>query len=466
MLDVNGDYRKGVSFNEHAGAIGLDARSHHSDVEPAPPANDDQLLLDTLDFTRVKLTSFRLLNSVEERNLALQMANAGRAIALLTASCHQSARELLNLLETAMGNTLDKSRFPIGERYFELRSELAHLLSAEGNARAVPLLVEALQAGMSQIESGDKLPAALIECISTVDWPGPLMLALTKRYGSKAEAASTLELAIDEHFLSSQIQLNPKRLSISDLRTQFYYHANTYLDAREILVKHNIRLVFHVAKRYAQRADHMLDLIQEGAIGLIRAADKFRPVMGYRFSTYAYQWIASKIRRSRVNLDRVIAISPDYNNDLIRLSQWAERQKINNVHVSTNDLLKELGISKDRLDSLIRVKHYSLSMDDKVSEEEFSYHAKLAAPDSNFAEAIADERSAEYLSSIMQKVLTERECYVINERFGRLNSDYKTLQKLSEILGISRERIRQLESDAIEKLRDWMDGQDQSSFKP
>ncbi|WP_439135357.1 sigma-70 family RNA polymerase sigma factor [Pseudomaricurvus sp.] len=467
MLDNNIDSRDELNFGEYAEVCGQGALGSHSRAEHALPANDSQQqgdsLVDTLDLTRVKLASFGLLDRAEERNLAQEMANAAREIALITVTCDRTAQELLSLLDSSRDNTLDKSRFSVSERYYALRRELAHLQNTEGNAAAVTLLVEALQAGKPLVTSVDTLPATLEECISTVDWPGPLMLALAKRQGSKVEAASTLDLAIDEYFSGSQIHSNAEWLPIDGAKAQLDCHVKSYLDARETLVKHNLRLIFHVAKRYTQRPDYLIDLFQEGTFGLMRAAEKFRPAMGYRFSTYAYQWIESKIRTARVNIDRVITISPDYNNDLIRLSQWVDHQKANDKTGSTHDLLKDLGISKDRHDALMRIKNYSLSLDDNPAEG-LSLHSKVASSDSNLFESVADESSAEYLNSIMKMVLTDRESYIINERFGRLDSDSKTFQQLSEILGISRERVRQLESIAIEKMRDWMGRQDQLSF--
>ncbi|MFT6387888.1 MAG: RNA polymerase sigma factor (sigma-70 family) [Cellvibrionaceae bacterium] len=463
MLNTNNDCTNELNFNEHAGTLGIDARSYSLGSgrvsSPNETHHSDDLVADAIDYTRIKLTSFRLLSSLEERNLALKLASTSQTIALIILTWEQSARELMKLLVTATTNGLNKNQFAIGEHYFAFRSELAHFVNADDNATSVPLLVKALQAEMPSIESGGELSSNLIKSISIVDWPGPLMLALAARHGSKGTPASNLEQAINK-YLSTHDQPDKGRLPADEHRAQLDYHAKTYLDARETLVKHNLRLVFHVAKRYTQRSDQLVDLIQEGTFGLMRAAEKFRSAVGYRFSTYAYQWIESKIRLARVNIDRVITISPEYNNDLIRLSQWMGRQKSTSEHGSLQDLLQDLNINKERLDSLMRIKQYSLSLEENGTNEGLSLHTKIADPDANFVETIFNERHADHFSSIMNSVLTERECYIVNERFGRLNSDFKTLQELSNILGISRERVRQLEGSALEKLRNWISGHD------
>ena len=463
MLDIDNNDSDGLNLYGSIEYLGIEADSPSVDPECSSSHNRhhhaEDLATDSIAFTRVHLMSFRLLSHVEEHNLALELSSASRKIALLILSRGQSARELLNLLVTAITKTLDKSRLSSDESYFALRRELANLVNVEDNTIAVPLLMDALEAEMPHIVSGDKLSSTLIEHASNVDWPGPLMVAMAKRFSNKGTPTSTLELAINEYLSSTGTQANTERTPADKHSAQLKNQANRYLSARNKLVKHNLRLVFHVAKRYAQRSDHMTDLIQEGTCGLIRAAEKFRPAMGYRFSTYAYQWIEAKIRIARVNIERVIDISQEYNNDLVRISQWMQQQRSKNLPAFLHELPHALGISKERLDLLTQLKQYGLSLDSQSVDEGLSLHAKLADPDSNFVNTIVNERHADYLNSVMQSALTERECYVINERFGRLNSDSKTLQELSDILGISRERIRQLEYGALEKLSNWINNQ-------
>jgi RNA polymerase sigma factor (sigma-70 family) len=468
MLDKSNDFSEELNFEQSTGNFGLDSGGDNSDDEQffsnlKNQQSGDEWLAGTLDFTRVKLTEFSPLDEGEEKYIASQMIDANRSIALLIAASHLNTWKLLNLLEVAKSNTLDKSRFHTSERYFALRSELAHFVNGQGNAKAVPLLLKKLQAEIPFIQSGNGSSPILLEYISAVDWPGPLMQALANHLVDETGAASPLEHAIDEYFSYVRADINNEhqkkinepndQLSEGEFKIKLEHNVKAYLNARETLVKHNLRLVFHVTKRFSYRQDQMIDLIQEGALGLLRAAEKFRPAMGYRFSTYAYQWIESKIRRALVNIDRVISISPDYHNDLIRISKWTECKKMNGVQESTEVLIEDLGINKDRLDALMRVKSYSLSMDHKVSDEELSLHSKLTSIDSNILETITDENNANYISLVMEAVLTERECYVINERFGRLDSYTKTLQELSETLCITRERVRQIETAALEKLR-------------
>lgn len=385
-----------------------------------------ELMADALDFTRVKLMSFSLLNSAQEHDLAMSLSKANRAIAERILSWDRSARELLNLLNTAISHSLDNSHFLSREHYFELRTELAHFTGKDNNAVAVLSLVDVLHKNMPLTVFDGTLSPIVTKYISAVDWPGPLMLALAQRHSNYCVPSSRLALAIDEHLRHCQVNSDHGQPT-KKLANQLHNYASDYIKAREGLVNHNLRLVFYVAKRYTDKREHMADLIQDGILGLIRAAEKFRPAKGYRFSTYAYQWIESKIRKAQVNIDRTISISPEYNGDLIRLSQWTEQQKCDERHWTTNDLLKELNINEERLNTLIGIKPHPLSIDTHRVDEGLSLHEKLITPHSNFAESIAKENGTHYLRSIMQAALTKREYYVVSERFGYLDSDAKTL---------------------------------------
>lgn len=418
------------------------------------PANGNELAADSAGFIKAKLASFELLSSDEEHNLALKLASSSRAIALLTITWAQSARELLILANDAKAGALKKRMFSSEARYFALRREMDELANAAGNARILSLLIESERL---QIESSDSLPTILVELISSVDWPGPLMVAFAKRYGTKPSSRSVIEFAIDEYLLQKNARTSTVHQTSDEHRTQLNHHVKAYFHSRNTLVNHNLKLVFHISKRYARKADHLPDLIQEGTLGLIRAAEKFRSATGYRFSTYAHQWIESKVRKARVNIDKVMPISHDYNNDLLRLSQCLQRHKITGSRPSFRELSREINISEERLNSVMQLKQYGLSLDQAPFEDEgLSLYAKLADPKPNFVDTILNERDADYLNSVMEIILTKRESYVINERFGRLHSDPRTLQEISHILGVSRERIRQLESSALRKLSSWI----------
>ena len=425
------------------------------------PSNQNRQPVDDIDTSlfivpKEKLATLKLLGKDEECQLASALANAAQAIARLTLIWQPSAQELLTLINSATTDTLKKRLFSDEAYYFSLRRELDDLINGEGNADILPLLLE--EARLRNMSSNGEPSPLLTDYISQVDWPGPLMIAFARRYGNKRAPASTLERAIDEYLLNKKIAVSKNNYPAKQHRNQLDKHFNNYLGARETLVNHNFRLVLHIAKRYSQQSDHLADLIQEGMCGLIRAAEKFRPASGNRFSTYAHQWIKSKIGAARINVDKVVPISSDYNHDLRRISKWIEDQRSAQSPVMMSKLPEELNISKERLEAIMRLKQQPLSLDQIIDDNDgLMLHAKIADPESDFIEKCFNESNAQYLNGVIEDALSEREAYIINERFGRLNSDPKTLQQVSSILGLSCERIRQLEMGALKKLKRWLD---------
>ncbi len=457
MFDSNGLYNTQETLRGTQGLQRQWLDDSILDLERVVRNNGSQKLTeqvsDPIAFIKSRLASFELLSKDEERTLASRLAHASQSIALLTVAWNKSAIELLSLVDEAVNMALKIRMFSSDVAYFALRRELDELVS--GNREILHRLVEI---GKSTIEHSNRLSPTLVELSSNVQWPGPLMIALTKRASSMASTDSILELAVDEYL----VQKNENQLSGKQPchrhKDQLLYFINEYLDSRDTLVNHNLKLVFHVAKKYAQKSDHLPDLIQEGTVGLIRAAEKFRLETGYRFSTYAYQWIDSKIRKARVNIDKIMPISDDCNNDLLRISKCLERHKIVGSRPNFSELAKESKIPENRLGAVMQANQYGLSLDQTPADNDgLSLNTKLADPASNFVESILQDETAEYLNVTMQRVLTEREVYVINERFGRLGSEPKTLREISPILGISRERVRQLETCALKKLAGSLD---------
>lgn len=460
MLDINST-NSFTTFNEEIAVHRLDIGAADVDAKPVATIHQAQPTIDidaaAIPFPKEKLAALALLSKDEEYHLALKLAEAAQAMALLTMTWAPSANELLKLVESAITKASKKRIFTEEAHYFSLRRELDDLASAKGNEQILPQLIEA---ATTSARSNGQLPPIVAEYVAGVDWPGPLMMALARRYSGRQSSSSTLELAMDEYLQKIAPKTNINLPTDDKHRAELKKHIVAYLTARETLVTHNLRLVLHIAKRYAQQVDYLPDLIQEGACGLIRAAEKFRPATGNRFSTYAHQWIRSKVRAARANVDKIIATSHNYNNDLRRVSQWVDQQQTrhSSPYYLLHKLPEELNISDQRLDTMMQLRPGNLSLDQLSTDDEGPLlHGKIADPTSDFMDDFVNERSAQYLNTVMKKVLSGRECYILNERFGRLNGDPKTLQQVSDILGLSCERIRQLEASALKKLERWID---------
>jgi len=239
-------------------------------------------------------------------------------------------------------------------------------------------------------------------------------------------------------------------LSVAELK-QALHHGRR---ARDRMIQANLRLVVAVAKKYQQRGMELLDLVQEGTLGLERAVEKYDPTRGFRFSTYAYWWIRQGITRSIATQSRTIRLPVHVTEKLNRIKK-AQRQ-IASEHgrlASVADLAKELGISEEvvRL-TLMRVPR-SVSLDTRVGREHDTELGDLledghATPE----QALTRESLHDDLEALLRE-LTSREAAVIRLRYGLEDDTPQTLSQIGEDLQLSRERVRQIESRALLKLR-------------
>lgn len=333
----------------------------------------------------------------------------------------------------------DIGRVPLLERDEELTE-----------ARKVQNYIQLLDKRQALAEEGDEIITAFLSLIEIHD---RLAIDLGCRPSMGRWAA---EGGLEREALKQQIRVGKQRwaecmgLEVKELESVL----KAGMKAKEHMIQANLRLVVSVAKKYQNRGLELLDLIQEGTLGLERAVDKFDPTKGYRFSTYAYWWIRQGITRAIATQSRTIRLPVHVTEKLNKIKK-AQRQisQTQGCTPSLEDVAKALDMTAAQVREVLQKVPRSVSLEIRVGKDRDTELGDLletqdASPEDNLVRESLQRDIRNLLSE-----LTDREQEVIQLRYGLDDGKTYSLAEIGRVLELSRERVRQIEAKALQKLR-------------
>lgn len=275
----------------------------------------------------------------------------------------------------------------------------------------------------------------------------------------KKVLAAELSTDTTQHYLN-QIGTRPLLTVPQEIHYSTLAKAGDFA-ARQVMIEHNLRLVVSIAKHYINRGVVLLDMIEEGNLGLMRAIDKFEPERGFRFSTYATWWIRQSIERAIMNQARTVRLPVHMVrelNQILRAKYHLESQQGAGPDAGkdarVDDIAHLLGRPVDEVQDLLALSEHATSLDAPLDNDPSSNLMDLLPGESDDGpDARAEHHEMTLLVRDWLTRLPDKQRIVVMRRFGLDNDDPATLETLAEEMGVTRERVRQIQQEALIKLK-------------
>jgi RNA polymerase nonessential primary-like sigma factor len=271
----------------------------------------------------------------------------------------------------------------------------------------------------------------------------------------KTVLAAELSTDATQHYLN-QIGSRPLFTPAEELHFATLAKQGDF-EARQKMIEHNLRLVVSIAKHYINRGVALLDMIEEGNLGLMHAIDKFEPERGFRFSTYATWWIRQSIERAIMNQARTIRLPVHMVrelNQVLRAKYHLDAQQRDGRDATVEDIAHLVDRPIDEVQDILALSEHATSLDTPLDNDPASSLMDLLPSDGDDSPDLkAEHKELAILVREWLSKLPEKQRVVILRRFGLDNDDPSTLETLAEEMGITRERVRQIQQEALVKLK-------------
>ncbi|WP_019141254.1 RNA polymerase sigma factor RpoS [Noviherbaspirillum massiliense] len=303
--------------------------------------------------------------------------------------------------------------------------------------------------------SAEETGAALIDDLREVDPADPNVATVDPVDELKTVLAAELSTDTTQHYLN-QIGARPLLSAEEEIRFATLAKQGDF-EARQKMIEHNLRLVVSIAKHYINRGVVLLDLIEEGNLGLMRAIDKFEPERGFRFSTYATWWIRQSIERAIMNQARTVRLPVHMVrelNQILRAKYHLEAQHHDGKDASVEDIAHLVDRPVEDVQDILALSEHATSLDAPLDNDpQASLMDMLPGDSDDSPDSRAETHEMTVLVRDWLKKLPDKQRLVVIRRFGLDNDDPATLEELAAEMSVTRERVRQIQQEALVKLK-------------